>query len=195
MKTETKLFIVVILLIISNLLQRVEACQLSIPESYIPTFLSPPVSGHYQKCEEKPKEKCYCVEKVDPWTAEAVDNEVIDYVAWRQVESCKDELDCDDKFSRISCSEGQEIKNYEALSVYCSVNIMKIDGKKFVESPTKKDAIIKERVANDISREAKAAEKKAIIEELRAVKKSDLSANAKTADIVLKIIKRLEAIE
>ena len=48
------------------------ACQLSIPESYIPTFLNPPVSGHYEKCEDKPEEKCYCVDNVDPWTAELV---------------------------------------------------------------------------------------------------------------------------
>lgn len=48
------------------------ACQLSIPESYVPTFLSPPVSGHYMKCEDKPEEKCFCVDEVDPWTSEMV---------------------------------------------------------------------------------------------------------------------------
>jgi hypothetical protein len=47
-----------------------EACQLSIPESYVPTFLNPPVSGHYMKCEEKPEEKCFCVDEVDPYTSE-----------------------------------------------------------------------------------------------------------------------------
>jgi hypothetical protein len=45
------------------------ACQLSIPESYVPTFLNPPVSGHYQKCESEP---CYCVDNVDPWISEFV---------------------------------------------------------------------------------------------------------------------------
>lgn len=49
------------------------ACQLSIPESYIPIFLAPPVSGHYVKCEELPKEPCVCVDDVDPWTAVKVD--------------------------------------------------------------------------------------------------------------------------
>lgn len=47
-----------------------KACQISIPESYIPTFLNPPVSGHYMKCEDKPEEKCFCVDDVDPYTSE-----------------------------------------------------------------------------------------------------------------------------
>jgi hypothetical protein len=57
--------------------ENAKACKLSIPESYIPTFLNPPVYGHYQKCEDKPEEKCHCVEKVDPWTADLIDGELI----------------------------------------------------------------------------------------------------------------------
>ena len=48
------------------------ACQLSIPESYIPTFLNPPISGHYEKCEDKQDEKCECVYNVDPYISEYV---------------------------------------------------------------------------------------------------------------------------
>jgi hypothetical protein len=48
----------------------VVACQISIPESYVPTFLNPPVSGHYMKCEDRPEEKCFCVDSVDPYTSE-----------------------------------------------------------------------------------------------------------------------------
>ena len=48
------------------------ACQFSIPESYLPTFLTPPVSGHYEKCNEKPEEKCFCIDNVDPYTSELV---------------------------------------------------------------------------------------------------------------------------
>lgn len=43
------------------------ACQLSIPESYVSTFLNPPVSGHYEKCTEEP---CHCVDNVDPYISE-----------------------------------------------------------------------------------------------------------------------------
>ena len=53
------------------------ACKLSIPESYIPTFLTPPVSGHYKKCEEAPEEKCVCVESVDPWSTDLIDGELV----------------------------------------------------------------------------------------------------------------------
>lgn len=48
------------------------ACQLSIPSTYIPTFLSPPVIGHYEKCEDRPLDRCVCVDGVDPWTSKVV---------------------------------------------------------------------------------------------------------------------------
>ncbi len=53
------------------------ACKLSIPESYVPTFLNPPVSGHYEKCESKPSEKCVCVETVDPWINDYIDGSFV----------------------------------------------------------------------------------------------------------------------
>lgn len=117
------------------------ACQLSIPESYIPTFLNPPVSGNYAKCEEKPEKKCFCVDEVDPWTSDLVDNVVLDYIAKSNEITCIDELDCDAKFIELSCSLNDEkIKNYELLSVYCAKPIYKIDGKKLVENAEKKAA-------------------------------------------------------
>jgi hypothetical protein len=48
------------------------ACQISIPLSYVPTFLNPPVSGHYKKCEEAPEEECLCAD-VNPYTAVLAD--------------------------------------------------------------------------------------------------------------------------
>lgn len=53
------------------------ACKLSIPESYVTTFLNPPVSGHYEKCEDRPSEKCHCVESVDPWATDFIDGELV----------------------------------------------------------------------------------------------------------------------
>lgn len=118
-----------------------QACQLSIPESYVPTFLNPPVSGHYMKCEEKPEEKCFCVDSVDPWSSELVDNEVIDYISKLNETSCSDIADCDAKFITASCDPFYEkINNYDLLQVYCVKNIIKIDGKKLAESPSKKAA-------------------------------------------------------
>lgn len=129
------------LIILSFLINSALACQLSIPESYIPTFLNPPVSGHYMKCEDKPEEKCFCVDEVDPWTSDLVDNVVLDYIAKSNEITCIDELDCGAKFIELSCSLNDEkIKNYDLLSVYCAKPIYKIDGKKLVENAEKKTA-------------------------------------------------------
>jgi len=141
------------------------ACQLSIPESYVPTFLNPPVSGHYEKCESEP---CHCVDKINPYFAELVDNYVLDYVSQRQYESCLDQSDCDDKFSRIVCTEGEEIKNYETLSVYCAVNVMKIEGKKLVESAEKKAAHESLKALEKQVEIAKIENKKLALEQIKA---------------------------
>lgn len=63
-----KYFFLTLLFIQSSL-----ACQISIPESYIPIFLNPPVSGAYKACELAPEDPCHCVEKIDPWSAELID--------------------------------------------------------------------------------------------------------------------------
>lgn len=126
---------------ITFILTDAQACQLSIPESYIPTFLAPPVSGNYMKCEAKPEEKCFCVDEVDPWVSDFVNNVVVDYIAKSNEITCIDELDCDAKFIELSCSLNDEkIKNYDLLSVYCAKPIYKIDGKKLVENTEKKAA-------------------------------------------------------
>jgi hypothetical protein len=49
------------------------ACSVSIPESYVPTFLNPPVIGHYETCELKPEEPCHCVDSVNPYYSDLVD--------------------------------------------------------------------------------------------------------------------------
>lgn len=65
-------YLFLLFLVIPFYFSQANACQPSIPESYVPTFLNPPVSGHYMKCEERPKEECFCVDEVDPWTSEMV---------------------------------------------------------------------------------------------------------------------------
>jgi hypothetical protein len=114
------------------------ACKLSIPESYIPTFLSPPVSGHYQKCEDKPEEKCHCVEDVDPWTSVVADNMVLDFIRKEKAESCLDEADCAAKEAALICDLGKPIRTEN--EVYCAVEAYKKDGVKLVHSEAKKAA-------------------------------------------------------
>jgi len=128
------------------------ACEMSVPLSYAPTFLAPPVNGHYEKCESKPEEQCLCIDGINSWYAELVDNIVLDYVAKSQEESCvkaeySEEFpeanlhqDCDNKFTALSCETGKPINNYELLQVYCATDVMKIDGKKLQENAEKKAA-------------------------------------------------------
>lgn len=171
------------------------ACQLSIPESYIPTFLNPPVSGHYMKCESEP---CHCVDSVDPWTYELIDNEVIDYVAKSNEIACVDELDCDAKFIEISCSLDEEkIKNYELLSVYCAKPIYKIDGKKLAESPSRKAAHLAAKEAKKIAKDVKIAKKLADKVELFALKKADIDAMtvSQRNAVMIKLINIVQEIE
>ena len=159
---------------ITFILTDAKACQLSIPESYVPTFLNPPVSGGYEKCESEP---CHCVDKINPYYSELVDNEVLDYISKTNETSCTDELDCDAKFIEISCSLDEEkIKNYDLLSVYCAKTIYKIDGKKLVENAEKKAAYKAAKEAKRIAREAKIAQKEANKVELFALKKADIDA-------------------
>ena len=159
---------------ITFILTDAKACQLSIPESYVPTFLNPPVSGPYMKCESEP---CHCVDNVDPYISELVDNIVLDYIAKSNEVACVDELDCDAKFIELSCSLDEEkIKNYELLSVYCAKPIYKIDGKKLAENAEKKAAYKAAKEARRIAREAKIAQKEANKVELFALKKADIDA-------------------
>jgi hypothetical protein len=150
-----KLLILALIISFSNISK---ACQLSIPESYVPTFLNPPVSGHYEKCESEP---CHCVDKINPYFSELIDNEVIDYISKTNETSCTDELDCDAKFIEISCSLDEEkIKNYDLLNVYCTKPIYKIEGKKLVESEEKKAAYKAARKAEkDLELDKKEAKK------------------------------------
>lgn len=93
-----------------------------------------------EQCEQAESSACYDIDACSLNVCELVDNYVLDYVTQRQYESCIDEADCDAKFSYLVCTEGEEIKNYETLSVYCAVNIMRVEGKKLAESPSKKAA-------------------------------------------------------
>ena len=162
------------------------ACLNPISESNAQKAIELGVKNSEVSCLEKP---CYCADGIQWEFAELVDNEVIDYVAWRQVESCKDDLDCDEKFSYLKCTEGTEIKNYEQFSVYCAVNIMKIDGKKLVESESKKDAYKAARKAEkDAEQEAKYAKKA-----LKLAIKEDIKNATTVAKLKALIEKLIEA--
>jgi hypothetical protein len=74
------------------------ACNLSIPESYIPTFLNPPVIGAYETCESKPNETCHCVDNINSWYSSFVP-EIINgspiYGEKQNISPCVDEESCE----------------------------------------------------------------------------------------------------
>jgi hypothetical protein len=143
----------------------------SLPESEVVKAINLEANAGSKSCADLPEEPCHNYKGIQWEFAELVENYVLDYVSQRQYESCLDEADCDDKFSRIVCSEGTEIKNYETLSVYCAVNVMKIEGKKLVESESKKEAYKAarkaEKDAEDDKKEAKKLLKLSIKEDIK----------------------------
>tara|TARA_R110000868_G_scaffold356082_1_gene617646 strand:+ start:384 stop:929 length:546 start_codon:yes stop_codon:yes gene_type:complete len=161
----------------------------TIPESELIKALNKEPNAGSLSCKDLPNEKCYDFSGIDWNYAELVDNYVLDYVSQKQYESCLDEADCDDKFSRIVCSEGTEIKNYETLSVYCAVNVMKVEGKKLVESESKKAAFKAARKAEKDAEEAKIAAKKA----LKLAIKEDIKTATTVAKLKALIEKLIEA--
>lgn len=103
-------------------------------------------------CELIEKSNCYDFLNCPREFCDIVDNVVLDYVKKENTQPCNllenteslEEFnqykDCDDKFSVLACEQGTPIKNYDQLEVYCAVEVMKVDGKKLVESPEKKAA-------------------------------------------------------
>ena len=121
-------YLIIIILSINTAL----ACQLSIPESYIPTFLNPPVSGHYLKCEAKPEEKCFCIDNVDPWTSDFVTEITQDDLGinvetkvLKQTEAKKASYEA--SLQAIKDAEELVIANKEALKASCKEDIKTAD--------------------------------------------------------------------
>jgi hypothetical protein len=120
------------LIILSILINSALACQLSIPESYIPTFLNPPVSGHYMKCEEKPEEKCFCIDNVNPYTSELLTEITQDELGinvetkvLKQTESKKAAYEA--SLQAIKDAEELAIANKEVLKLSCREEIKTAD--------------------------------------------------------------------
>lgn len=159
------------------------SCVNTIPQSEAEREIKKIPASTTLSCGDLPDEPCLCFDGIILEAAELVDNEVVDYVAWKQFESCKDELDCEEKFSRLSCKEGAEKKNLENMSVYCAVNIMKKEGKKLVNSPEKKaafEAVVKAREAAFI---AKQEQRKSAIERFKAFEPKGTSAATLRAEL------------
>ena len=158
------------------------ACQIQVPTSEAQRYIEALPNGvpPLYKCEDKPEEKCHCADDVIWETAEFVDNEVLDYIKKIDAVSCEklvkpeaiegeevlpfnEYQDCDDKFEALACNGKQEkIKNYDSMEVYCAKEIMKVDGKKLVNSESKKAQRKAEKEAEKEAELSNKAAKKAL---------------------------------
>jgi hypothetical protein len=136
------------------LLLSLNAYAIRIPHSEAVKAVNLEPNAGSKTCEMLPSEPCY--EFNGLWqAAELVDNVVPDYVAKLNEVSCvkgiatdpvegeeplpfNEYQDCDDKFLALACAEGEAIKNYDQLQVYCAKQMYKVDGKKLVENEAKK---------------------------------------------------------
>lgn len=103
-------------------------------------------------CEEKKGVRCLALDSdTDCKIVELIDNEVLDFIRKEQVDSCTSVIpepaegeeaatksECQLKLEALVCEAGNPIMT--ETEVYCAVEIMKVDGKKLVESPVKKAA-------------------------------------------------------
>jgi hypothetical protein len=140
-------------------------------------------------CKKLPEEPCVCFDNVVEWNeTEIADNEVLDYIKKVDEVSCeklvKPEVidgeeplpfneyqDCDDKFEALSCNGKQEkIKNYDLLEVYCTKEIMKVQGKKLVNSEAKKALKLAEKEAEKLADDEKKVKRKAAKDKVKAFK-------------------------
>ena len=141
-------------------------------------------------CEQLPQEQCFDYSGVNWHYAELIDNKVIDYISKVDEVACESELDCDDKFAALTCAE--KIKNYESLSVYCAVPVMKIDGKKLVENKAKKKAYESAQEALMQAEKLKADKRQAAKAALKSIDIDGATTIAKLKAIVKTLIEEQE---
>lgn len=204
MKSTIALFFILLALGFFN---KVFACQIQVPTSEAQRYIDALPNGvpPLFKCSDKPEEKCHCADEVIWEQADFEDDIVLDYIKKVDVVSCEKLIapeviegeeplpfneyqDCDDKFEALVCKDKQEkIKNYDSMEVYCAKEIMKIDGKKLVNSEAKKAQKKAERQAEKELEETKKEAKKALKQAIKADIK-DATTVAKLRALIEKLI-------
>ncbi len=130
----------------------------SLPESEVIKAIALEPNAGSKLCADLPQEPCYSYEGIDWHSAKLIDNQVLDFIRKDNESACLDEADCQLKLEALVCQFGQPIKNLESMSVYCALEVFKVDGKILVNDPVKKAAREEaERLAKDA---AKAKEEK-----------------------------------
>jgi len=155
------------------------ACSNKIPTSEAQRYIEALPNGvpPLFSCSDKPDEDCFCADTIIWEQAEIINVDVLDHIKKKQVESCEklpeleviegeeplpfsEYADCDAKFEALVCDNGEKIKNYDSLEVYCAVEVMK-KVNKLVNSEVKKAEIessraIKKQLENELAMVQKA---------------------------------------
>jgi hypothetical protein len=108
-----------------------------------------------------------CFDGIDLKTSQIVDNIVLDFIRKDQELGCLDEVNCQEILQALVCVAGNPIKNLDSMSVYCAVEVMKVDGKKLVESDVKKAARQAARQAEKAIEDAKELARKQSLQDLK----------------------------
>jgi len=141
-----------------------------------------------ETCEASENHACYDIENCPTDICEIVDNEVVDYVSKVNEQSCQSEFDCDAAFESLICASGSAIKNYDSMSIYCAVSIMKIDGKKLQHNDAKKAAYEADLLNKATLENQKISKKKAAKEALKEMDIEGVTTIAKLKAIVKTLI-------
>lgn len=144
------------------------------------------------QCEKEENSPCYDVDACKVEECTLAENLVVDYTAKLNEVSCESEVDCDEKFLTLVCTDSVAIKNYDLLQVYCAKEIMKVEGKKLVVDEAKKAAFETDRKAKEDEATSKKELRRARKAELKVI---DWSASMTTAQLKGLLRKVIEAQE
>jgi hypothetical protein len=171
-------YVLLILAILIIAFNHAQACKNSAPESVVRAMTKEQeIEG--KECKDLPDEQCICFDGIDVNSAELVDNMVLDFIRKENAVSCTDEADCLAKEAEQVCTLGKVIRTES--EVYCAVEVMKADGKKLVESESKK-------AAREAAAAIKAAQDAALASAMKAM---DCGKSAQAAMLVRNAAKNL----
>ena len=172
-------------------------CKNKLPMSEVVKAMNLEAGAGKVKCKEKPKEQCICFDGIKWETAKVVDryieNKEKPIREKSETEPCEGEKDCQAILKGKQCEnfKSEKFYNAEFTEVWCSEITgyeQKIEGKKLIESDTKRLAYEQELDSKEATKLAKEQRK----EELKAEakKEKDLT-KEEIKEILLMVLERL----
>lgn len=179
-------------------------CGISIPMNDIERAMAPPVSGHYLKCEDYPKEECVCMDGIDFFVASMKEEEIDKPVYSKKdhVTSCESEKACEElRGSLCHPDEGEfffyaENVIFPGFEAYC-VKISEYEkiktGKHILfNDPMKLAAKKLEAISAEAKRVQVRDRKIQARQKIKDLNKSKLTTVASVRDLLLEVIELLK---